>query len=441
MIYLIKHLLIGKKKLMNRQQLYTYIQTPDLLSNNDFNDLSTLIKQYPYCQTLRLLYLKSLHNDNNILFENELKITAAYASNRTKLYYLINGENKYKETSQNNTKYNDNQSIIEEEVIESADIDGIPFSESNSDINNIEEIINIIEPENIQSIENDVNIEDTEEIIISTNDNTAVIENDINIEDTEEIIISANDNNPVIENDVKIEDTEEIFVSTNDNNPVIENDINIEDTEEIIINTNDNTAVIENDINIEDTEEIFVSTNDNNLVIENNIEIDDIINVIEPINENLIKKKNILVDINHDKYSFEDWMRILQEGSVKIDSTTTVNDLNKENIESLIEESFINNPQTIDEKTIDEKELIIEKFITNEPTIVLKKNSFFSSVDVAKQSVIDNEEIISETLAKIYLKQGNYEKAISIFKKLILKYPKKNTYFALEIEKIENEFK
>jgi hypothetical protein len=44
-----------------------------------------------------------------------------------------------------------------------------------------------------------------------------------------------------------------------------------------------------------------------------------------------------------------------------------------------------------------------------------------------------DEGCFTETLAKIYVKQHRYEKALEIIKKLSLKYPKKNAYFADQI--------
>jgi len=40
-------------------------------------------------------------------------------------------------------------------------------------------------------------------------------------------------------------------------------------------------------------------------------------------------------------------------------------------------------------------------------------------------------------LAKIYVKQQRYSKALEIIKKLSLKYPKKNAYFADQIRFLE----
>lgn len=48
-----------------------------------------------------------------------------------------------------------------------------------------------------------------------------------------------------------------------------------------------------------------------------------------------------------------------------------------------------------------------------------------------------DDNYLTETLAKIYVKQQRYDKALEIIKKLNLKYPKKNAYFADQIRFLE----
>lgn len=49
----------------------------------------------------------------------------------------------------------------------------------------------------------------------------------------------------------------------------------------------------------------------------------------------------------------------------------------------------------------------------------------------------EEEEYFTETLARIYIKQGRYQKAHDIIARLSLKYPQKNTYFADQMRFLE----
>ena len=92
-----------------------------------------------------------------------------------------------------------------------------------------------------------------------------------------------------------------------------------------------------------------------------------------------------------------------------------------------------------EEKTLSKTE-IIDKFIAENPQISRPKQEFYNPMIVAQASVVDKENIISETLATIYLNQGYVEKAISVYQKLSLKNPEKSVYFAELIEKAKNKF-
>ena len=82
---------------------------------------------------------------------------------------------------------------------------------------------------------------------------------------------------------------------------------------------------------------------------------------------------------------------------------------------------------------------LIEKFIREEPRITPSKSTFYSPSNMAKKSIVEPEDLITETLANIYAQQGNFKKAISFYQKLSLKFPEKSRYFAALIEELKKK--
>ena len=96
-----------------------------------------------------------------------------------------------------------------------------------------------------------------------------------------------------------------------------------------------------------------------------------------------------------------------------------------------------NNASVVLESPKSDKMELINTFLKAKPKIVPRMVGF-SGVDEAPKRVFEEpENLLTETLANIYIKQKFYSKSIHIFEKLRLKYPEKSVYFANRISEVE----
>ncbi len=108
-------------------------------------------------------------------------------------------------------------------------------------------------------------------------------------------------------------------------------------------------------------------------------------------------------------------------------STSSINDLNQAP------------PKTALNSSPKKGDKIIERFIQEEPQIKHPSGIKLNNENKAKRSSEDKEELVTETLARIYTEQMLYHKAILTYKKLMLKFPEKSLYFAGQIEQLESK--
>jgi len=82
---------------------------------------------------------------------------------------------------------------------------------------------------------------------------------------------------------------------------------------------------------------------------------------------------------------------------------------------------------------------LIDRFIKQQAPVTPPKVEFFTPQQAAKRSLDDKAGLVTETLARVYVKQGNGPKAIEAYKRLALKYPAKSAYFAALAKELEDQ--
>ena len=117
-----------------------------------------------------------------------------------------------------------------------------------------------------------------------------------------------------------------------------------------------------------------------------------------------------------EKHSFQEWLQL-----------TKFSPIEREIEDKIIE----NNPEK--QKKID----IIDKFIEANPKIAPVKETTKPPANISKITE-EPTHLMTETLAKVYLEQKKYTKAIQAYEILILKYPEKSSFFADRINEIKN---
>lgn len=132
--------------------------------------------------------------------------------------------------------------------------------------------------------------------------------------------------------------------------------------------------------------------------------------------------------LQNEKHSFQEW---LQLASFKpIEREVVVEEVKKE-------ANSIKNESSAEEKSIKKtkKSALIDKFIESNPKISPAKD--LPTALIKPIEIPDTTHLMTETLARVYLEQKKYQKAIQAYEILILKYPEKSIFFADRIQNIK----
>ncbi len=144
-----------------------------------------------------------------------------------------------------------------------------------------------------------------------------------------------------------------------------------------------------------------------------------------------------------EKYSFAEWLQLT---SLKGGADDTEQDHAKEEVRTPSEDTpSVTERNQADEgnEATEENDLsrekkfeLIDKFIAANPKMEPKGDEG-KKVDISASTKLDTSELMTETLAKVYLEQGKYKKAIQAYRILSLKYPEKSSFFADRIKAVK----
>jgi tetratricopeptide (TPR) repeat protein len=154
----------------------------------------------------------------------------------------------------------------------------------------------------------------------------------------------------------------------------------------------------------------------------NNLEKSILSSISNSETEKIVEKLEIGKPLDfsvNEKHSFQEWLQISRiKPIIRVQIPQ---------IEPIFEEN-----NTEKQKKLE----LIDKFIESSPKIPkIDKNSVITASYEPKND--SNSYLMTETLAKVYLEQKKYDKAIQAYEILILKYPEKSSIFAIRIQDIK----
>ena len=314
--------------MVTKSDFIEWIRTPFALKEGEVKKLEQLLQEYPYSGNLSFLLAKGYHEQENVLFESQLKHTAISVPNREKLYEFIHSEKK--------KEFIETKEIVEENEL--TEMEEIAFPK-----------LQEVEPAGTEELTPPSSAAKIEEVISS--------------------------------NKQKIQTSEDSQL------------------EQLILSSAmSSVSLLEEE---EGTKELEI----------------ELPAPIESLPKSIPSEKEI-----ETPSSFYDW---LAPREVMEEKESTPDAEEKPSIEQLVD-------KFIAERKTDSGHIKLSK--------AHPKQSFYSPVKVAGESLIEKDNFATETLARIYQTQGLSEKAIGIYERLSLKNPEKKAYFADLIKKIrENE--
>ena len=412
----------------------SHLNRPAEFAEGEIEQLKEICQKYPYFQSARALYLKGLHQQRSFLYNKELKRTAAYTTDRDMLFeFIISGDfiNYRPINVQDIDVYGEDVFQVKKheptlnETIEKTVLETLVYIENSDKETELIHKIDAIAQKKVEAKQEIAALE-SEEVLAEEISEAIELEVEEFTFEKENSFIEAEesvDNNPDAQ-----EVVEEIHSQKEEIIEELEEKLEIGQPLEFSENEKysftqwlqlTQMKPIEREQKPEPIQEISIEKTEP--IVEN----------IQTIEEPKLIKKQSIDELSTEKSTSIETQKL---GNTSIEIVP----VDKKNIKETPKVELI--PVEEKSKSISDpkkKKLeLIDRFIEANPKIVPSKTAPAPVINL--EPTDENQPyFMTETLAKIYLEQKKYQKAIQAYEILILKYPEKSSLFADRISYIK----